>query len=79
MTFTDTAAQISQGSNGRESVLHILQSSRNGATPSDGFVSYPLHSLSLKLNLYLRVSLFPLNGLTFQHRIVAANPYLGYL
>ena len=27
-------------SNGNEGVLHILQSSRNGTSPSDGLVSY---------------------------------------
>ena len=33
------------GSNGNEEVLHIPQSSRAGASPSDGLVSYPGHLL----------------------------------
>ena len=37
--------QIAPGSNGDEGVLHIFQSSRTGASPSDGLVSYPEQSL----------------------------------
>ena len=40
-----TSGQIGQGSSGNEGVLHIPQSFRTGASPSDGLVSYPGHSL----------------------------------
>ena len=34
LTGTTTVCQNSPGSNGNEKLLHILQSSRNGASPS---------------------------------------------
>ena len=33
--------------NGNEGVLHIPQSSKSGSSPSDCFVSYPVHSLGV--------------------------------
>ena len=44
------------GSNGNEGVLHIPQSSRNGASSADGFMSYPGHSLRGVLTLLQRCS-----------------------
>ena len=38
--------------NVNEGVLHILQSSRTGASPSDFFVSHPGHSLREVLSQY---------------------------
>ena len=45
MTLADTTTLGYSGprSNGSEEVLHIPQSSRTGALPSDDFVSYPGH------------------------------------
>ena len=37
--------QNGPGNNGNEGVLYIPQSSRTRASPSDGLVSYPGHSL----------------------------------
>ena len=36
--------QSEPGSNGNEGVLHISQISKSGASPSDGFMSYPGHA-----------------------------------
>ena len=38
-------------SNGNEGVLHIAENSRAEASPSDGYVSYPEHSLRGSLTL----------------------------
>ena len=47
MTQTDTTTpdQSKPGSKVNEEVLHIPQSSKTGASPSDGLVSYSRHSL----------------------------------
>ena len=42
--ITVTPSLRGPGSNGKKEVLHISQSSRTGASPSDGLVSYPGHS-----------------------------------
>ena len=46
-TLTGTTTPIESGPwfNGKEGVLHIHQRFRTGASPSDGFVSYPGFSL----------------------------------
>ena len=38
-----TPGQSGPGNNGNEGVLHIHQSSKAGAWPSDGLISYPGH------------------------------------
>ena len=43
LTCTTTLGQSGLGSNCNERVLHICQSSRTGASPSDSLVSYPGH------------------------------------
>ena len=40
-----TPGQSEPGNNGNERVLHIPQSSKTGASPSDCLVSYPRHLL----------------------------------
>ena len=45
LTGTTTLNLSGPGSNGNEGVLHILQGSRTGASPSEGLVSYLGHSL----------------------------------
>ena len=45
LSGTTTPGQSGSGSIGNEGVLHIPQSSKIGASPSDGFVSYPGHWL----------------------------------
>ena len=45
LTGTTTPGQSGYESNGKEGVLHIPQSSRTVASPSDGLVSYPEHLL----------------------------------
>ena len=45
LTGTTTLGQSGLGSNGNEEVLHISQSSKTGASPSDGLISYPGHLL----------------------------------
>ena len=44
LTDTTTPGQSRPGSNGKEEVLHIPQSSRTRASLSDGSVSYSEHS-----------------------------------
>ena len=44
-TGTTTLSQSGSGSNGNEGILHIYQSSKTGALPSHGQVSYLGHSL----------------------------------
>ena len=39
--------QSGSGGNGNEGVLHILQISKTGASPPDGLMSYPEHSLGV--------------------------------
>ena len=41
LTCTSTPGQSKPGSNSNEGVLHILQSSRTGASPSNSLISYP--------------------------------------
>ena len=43
--YPNTPSQIGFGSEEKEGVLHIPQSSRIGALPSDSLVSYPEYSL----------------------------------
>ena len=43
--LTGTTTRGQSGPNVNEGVLHILQSCRTGASPSDGLVSYPRHML----------------------------------
>ena len=45
---TQLNGQSWPGSNDNEQVLHIPQSSRAKASPSDGLVSYARHSLWIK-------------------------------
>ena len=45
LTDTTTLGKSGPGSNGIEKLVHILQSSRTEALPSDCLVSYPGHSL----------------------------------
>ena len=45
LTSTTTQGQSGPESNGNESVLHISQTSRTGASSLDHSVSYPGHSL----------------------------------
>ena len=45
LTGTTTLGQSGPGSNGNEGVLRIPQSSRTGASPSHGLVSFPGPSL----------------------------------
>ena len=47
MTLSDAThpSQSGPGSDGKEEVLHIRQSSGTGAVPSDCLVLYPGHSL----------------------------------
>ena len=45
VTGTTTLSKSGPGSNGNEGVLDILQSSKTGASLSNGLVSYPGHSL----------------------------------
>ena len=45
LTDTSTSGQSGPGSNGNEEVLHFLQSSITGASPSNDLVSYSGHSL----------------------------------
>ena len=49
LTGTTPLGQSGPGSNENEGVLHIPQSSRTGASPSNGLVSYPEHSLGVNL------------------------------
>ena len=44
-TGTTTPGQSGPGSNGNEEAFHIPQSSKTGASPSYGLVSYPRHTL----------------------------------
>ena len=46
-----TPGQSGLGSEGNEGVLHIPQISKAGASPSDGLMSYPGHSLGGVLSL----------------------------
>ena len=39
------SSQSETGNNGYEGVLHIPQSSKTGASPSDDVMSYPEHSM----------------------------------
>ena len=43
LTSTTTLSQSESGSNDNEGVLHIPQSSKIEASPSDDLVSYPGH------------------------------------
>ena len=45
LTGVTSLGQVDLGVIGNEGVLHILQSSRTGASPSNGSVSYTGHSL----------------------------------
>ena len=45
LSGTTTPSQSGPGSNGNEGVLHVLQISKAGASPSDGLMSYLGHSL----------------------------------
>ena len=45
MTGTTKLGQSGHGSNGNEEVLHIPQSCRTEASPSDSLLSYPGHLL----------------------------------
>ena len=45
LSGANTPSQSEPGSNGNERVLHIPQISKAGASPSDGFISYPGHLL----------------------------------
>ena len=47
LTGTTTLGQSGPESNGNEGILYIPQSSRNGASSSDGLVLYPGHLLRL--------------------------------
>ena len=64
MTCTTNLDQSGPGSNDNEEVLHIPQSSRSGASPSDSLVSYPGHSLEEERGLYVQVQ---------EHAIVFLN------
>ena len=44
LTGTTIAGQCGPGSNGNEGVLHIPQSSKTGASPSDSLMPYLGHS-----------------------------------
>ena len=44
LTRTTTSGQSGHGSNGKEGVVHITQSSNTEGSPSDGLLSYPGHS-----------------------------------
>ena len=52
LSGTTTLSQSEPGSNGKEQVLHILQSSKTGASPSDYFESYLGHSLGVGVVSY---------------------------
>ena len=45
LSSATTSGQSGPGNNGNEGVLYIPQISKSGALPSDGFISYPGHSL----------------------------------
>ena len=61
LTGTTTQGQSEPGSNGNEEILHIPQSSRSRASPSDGLVSYTGHSSEMQL----AYSTAPANWATF--------------
>ena len=46
LTSSHTPGQSGPGCNANEWILHIPQSTKNGALPSDGLVSYPEHTWS---------------------------------
>ena len=52
-----TPNQNGPESNGNEGVLHIPQNSWTGASPSDGFVLYPGHSLVRGLTPFAEMQL----------------------
>ena len=64
LSCTITPAQSGPGTNSNEWALHIPQSSRTGASLSDGLVLYPGHSLGgsyLFAEMQLAYSIAPAN------------------
>ena len=55
LTATTTPSKSGLGSNGNERVLHILESSRTGASPSDDLVSYPGHSFKVGFTFFAEI------------------------
>ena len=64
LTDTTTPGQSEPGSNGNESILHIPQNSRTGASLSNGLVSYLGHLLKVSgasAGMHLAYSTAPAN------------------
>ena len=78
-----TPGQSGPGSNGNEGVLHIPQISKAGVLPSDGLMSYPIHSLQAGLTLLQRSSQYilqpQLTGLTRWLKNLCRNMILGII
>ena len=51
---TTTTGLIGSRSNGNEGVFHILERSRNWASPSGGLVTYPEYSLGIVFSVFYR-------------------------